>query len=225
MQSIHESVGDANVVATMPGVNFPVEGAEELMDARRKLMESLKSFEQVAAQSMNAMADAVRDPRAVGTSNMLFPFKPQTEAHLVSASSAERYPGGKLDIIGPVPDWLGDLDLARFSSCAGDKPRNWKTVLCRHFQFNACKLGEKCNFVHEKGNALLAKSVSSGQLGSLHNAKTQLCKYFEIGTCMRGSSCSFAHGAAELQVEQPAELQRQAELQLLTLCALAAVGK
>eukprot|EP00930_Biecheleria_cincta_P045105 TRINITY_DN31089_c0_g1_i1.p1 TRINITY_DN31089_c0_g1~~TRINITY_DN31089_c0_g1_i1.p1 ORF type:complete len:429 (-),score=71.18 TRINITY_DN31089_c0_g1_i1:434-1720(-) len=50
--------------------------------------------------------------------------------------------------VSNLPDWLRDVDVDRFGP-RYDKPANWKTVLCRHFQQNKCQQGDACNFIHE----------------------------------------------------------------------------
>eukprot|EP00929_Paragymnodinium_shiwhaense_P091087 TRINITY_DN51128_c0_g1_i1.p1 TRINITY_DN51128_c0_g1~~TRINITY_DN51128_c0_g1_i1.p1 ORF type:complete len:637 (+),score=131.38 TRINITY_DN51128_c0_g1_i1:70-1911(+) len=102
-----------------------------------------------------------------------------------------------------VPNWLQDLDLGRFQGKKGDKPSNWKTQLCRHFQSDSCKLGDGCNFIHEKGQLAAAKPPGAGGSSAGGNVpannKTQLCRHFQTGFCFNGERCNFAHGQHELR--------------------------
>lgn len=163
-----------------------------LADARQKLLDGLRTFEEVAASSLWAAAGQA--PLAA--------CEPE-------ASERRQRKGWTADEIFPppvpdssaVPEWLEDLDLARFKTDP-ERPRNYKTVLCRHFQFNSCKAGDKCSFIHEKGTGPFGKGpVMTSPLEGRDppNAKTQMCKHFEAGTCMRAARCSFAHGAHELR--------------------------
>merc|ERR1712187_937315 len=84
-----------------------------------------------------------------------------------------------------------------------ERPKNWKTVLCRHFQIDACKQGASCSFIREKGGLSPGVSAFGGPAQPVlppPNAKTQLCRHFEsAGICLNGIRCNFAHGVQELR--------------------------
>jgi len=87
---------------------------------------------------------------------------------------------------GKGKGWKGDGD---------SRPWNFKTVLCRHFQVNACKMGEYCNFIHEKAGPVMQK----GGMSATSCYKTMLCKHYANGNCRHGATCTYAHGVEELQ--------------------------
>lgn len=121
-----------------------------------------------------------------------------------SAGASERERGRPAAAPTSVPAWLGDLDLDRFKQggavSTAPLPRNYKTILCRHFQSGFCRMRDDCKFIHERGYAPPFPDKALRDMMPHPSSKTKLCTHFEKGVCPRSAEhCNYAHGARELR--------------------------
>jgi hypothetical protein len=106
-----------------------------------------------------------------------------------------------------------------------ERPRKYKTEMCKYYQLGCCTRAEDCTFAHQmselrgveyKGRApVAAEKAWSDELETqngdpygqdeyestarLRKYKTEMCKYWQQRTCKRGAHCTFAHSQTELR--------------------------
>jgi hypothetical protein len=107
-----------------------------------------------------------------------------------------------------------------------ERPRKYKTEMCKYFLLGCCKRRKECTFAHVVDELRPVESRMNGSKdhswseveedeyyesnGRSKKYKTEMCKYWQLRTCKRGSQCTFAHSANELRVQQE-ELKAEEE--------------